>query len=119
MTRRQLLVLQAELGGQPGPHVGEDHVGAAQQLVQNLARVRMLELEGQRVLAPIADHVVPALAGGQRRDVAAGLAFGRLDLDHVGAAVGEDLPGPGDGDEMAELEDGDAVERPRGAHPTT
>jgi hypothetical protein len=40
----------------------------------------------------------------------------RLDLDDVGAAVGEHLPGPRHRDEVAELENGDAVERTLAAH---
>ena len=72
---------------------------------------RVAEIERQRVLAAIADQEVPALAAAEGRDVAARLALQRLDLDDVRAAVGEHLPGPRHGDEVAELQDGDAVER--------
>ena len=71
---------------------------------------RWREIERQRVLAAVADQEVPALAAAQRRDVAARLALERLDLDDVRAAVGEHLAGPRHGDEVAELQHGDAGE---------
>ena len=107
----ELLVLHAELGGEPRAHVDEHHVGAAEQRVEDLARVAMLEVERQRVLAAVSDDEVPALVRRERRDVPARLALGRLDLDHVGAAVGQHLPGPRDRDELPQLEDRDTVER--------
>ena len=119
MTRPQLLVLEPELGGEPGAHVGQDDVGAAEERLEDLARVAMAQIERQRVLAAVADQEVPALAATEGRDVAARLALERLDLDHVGAAVGKDLPRPRHRDEVTELDDGDAGERPLGAHRLT
>src|SRR5437660_1681922 len=55
----------------------------------------------------------PVLA---RRQLAHRIALDRLDLDDVGAALGEDLRAEGDGDELAELDDLDAGERARGVH---
>ena len=111
IARRELLVLEAEIGGQAGTHVGQHDVRAAEQRVEDAARVGMTEVEWQRVLAAIADQEVPALAAAERRDVTARLALQRLDLDHVRAAVGEHLPGPRHGDEVTELQNGDAGER--------
>jgi len=119
MARPQLRVLETELGREAGAHVGQDDVGAGEESREDLARVRMLEMKRQRVLAAVADEEVPALTSAQRRDVTARLALERLDLDHVGAAVGEDLPGPRHRDEVAKLDDGDAGERSLGAHRLT
>ena len=41
---------------------------------------------------------------------------GPLHLDHVGAQVGQEQPGRGPGDDVAELEDAHALERKRGGH---
>jgi len=119
VTRPELLVLEPELGGEAGAHVGQDDVGACEERLEDLARVGMAQIERQRVLAAVADEEVPALAAAERRDVTARLALERLDLDHVGAAVGEDLPRPRHRDEVAELDDGDAGEGTLGAHRLT
>jgi hypothetical protein len=116
MPRGQLLVLEAELGGQARPHVREHDVGAREQRVENRARVAMPQVEWQRVLAAVADEEVAALTAPERRDVAARLTLTRLDLDDVGAAVGENLARPRHGDEVAELDDRDARERLLAAH---
>src|SRR5881628_3764840 len=71
----------------------------------------MAQVEGQRVLAAVTDQEVTALAAAKRGDVAARLALQRLDLDHVGATVGEHLSRPRHGDEVAEFEHRDARER--------
>src|SRR5207245_393112 len=68
----------------------------------------MTEVERQRVLAAVAREEVTGLAGGQRRQLAHGIALERLDLDDVSAALREDLRAEGDGDELAELDDLDA-----------
>ena len=114
--RRELLVLDAELECQARAHVDEHHVGPGEESVEDLAGVRVLEIERQRVLAAVPDREVPALARRQRRDVTARLALGRLDLDHVSAAVGEHLARPRDGDELPQLDHGDTGERLLVAH---
>ena len=65
----------------------------------------MAEVEGERVLAAIARDEVPRLAGGERQKLAGRVAGQRLDLDDVGAALGEELRAERDGDELAELDD--------------
>ena len=76
----------------------------------------MAEVERQRVLAPVAGDEVPRLAGGQWRQLAHGVALERLHLDHVSAALGEDLRAEGNRDELTELDDLDAGERARVVH---
>src|SRR5437899_2265497 len=70
----------------------------------------------RRVLAAVAREEVTGLAGGQRRQLAHGIALERLDLDDVSAALREDLRAEGDGDELAELDDLDAGERSHVVH---
>ena len=53
----------------------------------------------------VAGDIAPAVAGVTR-----GLALVRLDLDHVGAPIGEQLGGVGDGHELPEFEHRDAGE---------
>ena len=70
----------------------------------------MAEGEGQGVGAAVAGEevagdVAPAVAG-----VAGRLALEGLDLDDVGAAIGEELGAVGTGHELAELQHGDAGE---------
>src|SRR5436309_11002460 len=76
----------------------------------------MTEVERQRVLAAVAREEVTGFAGGQRRQLAHGIALERLDLDDVSAALREDLRAEGDGDELAELDDLDAGERSHVVH---
>ena len=78
-------------------------------------------LDGDRALAAVDGEVVAGLAwcpcrrasfrngGPQRAGVVAGA--GALDLDHVGAEVGEDLAGPGRGQDAAQVEHPDVRQR--------
>ncbi len=68
--------------------------------------VRVGEVERDAALAAVAGVEVGRRAvGGERRPPAAGLvAAGRLDLDHVGAEVGEGLADPRPGEHPRELQ---------------
>ena len=68
----------------------------------------MLEIERQRVLAPVTREKVARLPGREGVERAGGVALQRLDLDHVRAAVGEELRAVRHRDELAELDDLDA-----------
>ena len=76
----------------------------------------MPQVERQRVLAAVSRKKVTGLAGSQRRQLTDRIALDRLDLDHVRAALGEDMSAEGDGDELAELDDLDPGERSCGVH---
>ena len=112
MARGQARVVQAELLGEAGPEVREDDVGAGQQPLDHRAGAGVAQVEWQRVLAAVARDEVARLAGRQRRQVADRIASERLDLDHVGAALGQELRAERDGDELAELHDLESGERP-------
>ncbi len=80
-----------------------------------------LEIDRDRAFAAIAGMVVGGrelVAVGaldERRAPAARVVAraGALDLDHVGAEIGEDLPRPGAGQNARELENTNARERSR------
>ena len=110
----ELGVGEPEPGGQIAPHVVEDGVGDLHEIVENGAARRVLEIEGERLLAAIerleVERVLLVQVG---RHVAGAVAAHRgiLDLDHLGAQVGEDLRAEGAGSELGDGEDADAVER--------
>jgi hypothetical protein len=95
--------VEAELLGQAGSEVGEHDVGAGHQPIDHRPRGGVAHVERQRVLALIARDEMARLAGGERRQVADGVAVERLDLDDVRAAVGQQLGAERDRDELAEL----------------
>ena len=115
MARRQARIVETDLLGEAGTEVGEDDVGARHQPVDHRARTGMAQVQRQRVLAAVARDEVTRLTGRQRRQVANGIALQRLDLDDVGAALGQELRAEGDRDELAELHDLETGERLHGA----
>ena len=98
-----------------GLGVFEEDVGAAEQAVEQLPPRTPVEVEGDAALVAVeVDELGRCL--GIRRVVLEGaegagrLAFRRLDLDHVGAKIGEYLPGEGRGDVAPVLDDAHAGE---------
>ena len=95
----------------PGPEVLDDDVGTVGEPLEEVDRGRVLEVERDVALADVllgevgGDRVPP----GERE--AGHVAFGRLDLDHVGTQVREHAPAVRPGQHPREVEDGDAVER--------
>ena len=83
--------LVAEVGDHPG-----------------LAPVAAVEIGGRDALLPFDEGRTP---------VAGVVAVRRLDLDDLGAEVGQHLPGPGTGEDAREFEDAEAGER--GCHLVT
>ena len=111
VARPEARVVEAELGGQPRPEIGEHDIGPGDQRLDDARGGGMPEVEGKRVLAAIARDEVPRLAGRERQKLAGLVAGRRLDLDDVGAALGEELRAERDGDELAELDDLEPGER--------
>src|SRR5207249_9496882 len=68
------------------------------------------EIDADALLAPVVDGEVHALATDHRRMAARFLAADRLDLDHLGAEVGQDHAATRSRLEPRELEHADAVE---------
>ena len=70
-----------------------------------------LQVEHQAALVAVERGEAHALAVADRRRGAAHVAARRLDLDHVGAHVGEQRAAQRAGDEVRQLDDADAGER--------
>ena len=93
----------------------DQRVGAGRQAPQQRAAFRLLEVDAQAFLVAI-DELVE-IAGvtrhrPHRADIVAGA--GVLDLDHLGAVIGEVLGGERAGQQTGEIEDAQAGERGRG-----
>ena len=71
----------AEPVGDAGSHVLHEDVPARRERLDDRAALRRLEVQRDRALA-----AVPAEEAGE---LAEAVAFERLDLDHVGAHVGQ------------------------------
>src|SRR5688572_3237850 len=67
-------------------------------------RFRLFEVEQQAALASVQCVVGLALAGREPADAADTLALGRLDLDDIGAEVGEVQPAVGPCNDLCEFE---------------
>ena len=115
-------VREAEAGDLVAAQVAEHRVGVGHQQVERRAVAVACEVERHRPLPAVEDlEEDRVLAGLERRDVAADVAVGPgiLDLDDLGAEVGELERGPGACAELLDGEDPDAIERQPPAHVTS
>jgi hypothetical protein len=96
---------KAELVERPRPVRLEQYVRGARELEQDLDRLRSLEIEHEAALVAVERDEAHALAIADRRRGAAHVALRRLDLDHLGAHVGEQCAGERAGDEIRQLDD--------------
>ena len=107
---------EAEARQHAGPVVLDEHVGPGEQAVQHRLAMRRLEVEGERVLVAVDGHETGGLIADPvlgHRVVAGGLAARRpLDLDHLGAQVGQHQPAGGRGENVRQLDHPDAREGP-------
>src|SRR5688572_9926051 len=104
----QALGAGAEPLGRARAEVLDVDVGIRDELVEELAVGRLLEVAADAALVAVVGlemlGIEAALIG------AAGIAFRALDLDHVGAQVGEHHACAGAGDERALFDDPDSAE---------
>jgi hypothetical protein len=83
----------------------DQDVGAFQHLHQNGAPALGSKIEPDRALVAVdADEIGRILAMERRSPVAHLVAGGRLDLDHVGAVIGEDLRAIGAAEHAREID---------------
>ena len=102
MSRREVRVVEAELGERADLEVFQHHVGAGGELLDDAPPLFAVEIKLDRPLAAIGAveiggvEVTAVGAGHERRPPGPGVVADALafDLDHVGAEIGEDLPGP-------------------------
>src|SRR6185295_14836512 len=106
IDRRERLVVDTEPALDVRPEVLDHHVGLAHQALEDLDRPRVLEVERDRAL--VAMQVEEVEAEGRRVPFD---FFARLDLDDVGAHVGELTHRRGTGAGPREVYDPNSVER--------
>ena len=119
--RREAFVVEAELGEPADLEILDQHVGARGEFFDDPAALFALEIELDRALAAvgavkIGGAEMAAVGGGnKRRAPGAGVVAGALalDLDHVGAEIGKDLPGPRPGQDAGKLQDAQTGQRTR------
>ena len=107
----ELVVAQTKaLQGVGGEVLGDD-VGVLEQVEEDGLALGVFQVEGDRPLVGVEqEEVVGVDAGPARPGAAAGVAsLGLLDLDDLGAEVGEDLGRGGAGFELGEIEDADVL----------
>jgi hypothetical protein len=92
----QVLVAEAQPLDRLRAAVVDEQVGVLDHVLQDGAGGRLLEVEAERALVAVGRHVDRAHGRGVAEAAARGaqqVAFRRLDLDHVGAHVGQMLRG--------------------------
>src|SRR5205085_11976648 len=110
-----------DLGEPARLEVLDPHVRAWRQLLDDARAVRGLEVRLDRALAAVGRveiggaEMLAVLAFDERRAPGAGVVAGAaaLDLDHVGAEVGEHLAGPWPRQDAGELEHAQTGQRTR------
>ena len=109
---------EPELLQPPGPEVLDEHRCVGDEAEQDVAVGVVLEVEDDRALAAVGElepqPLAVALVAPRHR--AQAVAVGALDLDHVGAEVGEVAGAVGAGDHRRQVEHADVGERERGRH---
>jgi hypothetical protein len=90
--------------------VGDEHIGADDETMDDLLRLRTLEIQCQAAFVSIIDRPAVVLVAdrhaGLEGHVAVGIPIaGRLDLDHVRTEVGHDRGCRRSSDEARRIED--------------
>ena len=107
-------LVQAVLPERHRPGVGEEHVGGLGELGQRIATGRFGNVQHDPALAAVVElkgwvRADVVLQVGE--DVAHGVAFAALDLDHVRAPIPQDCRRAGSGDVGSEIDDRQALEQ--------
>ena len=101
-----------------GTHAEQQHVGAVEQALQRRAVLGTIEVQPRALLAAVevdeeAALLRPRFVVREGAVQAQLVAVGRLDLDHLGAEVAQQLAAVGELLALADLDDADALERVR------
>ena len=117
MRRRELFVAEAELLHHTGAEVVHDHIGGGDQRADRGDALRGFQVEREATFVPVQTSVGQAHTVNKGTPAAAPVpGVGPLDLDHVGAVVGENLGANRALVNVTEINDADAGERGRGGH---
>jgi hypothetical protein len=116
LHRRERGVVASELRDDAGQEILDDDVGGPRQVEQDLARLRMREVEREARLARVDPDEVRGLVSPSRFHLGVAaprvVAFARaLDLDHARAQVGEQSRAIRTGQHTREIENGEAGEQ--------
>src|SRR5215471_5581235 len=109
----QPLVVEAHRAHDTRPDVLEHDIRLGDEGREDLLALRMPKVEADALLAPVVHGEVHALPADHGRMLARLLAARRLDLDHLGAQVGEQHAAARARLEARQFEDADAVEATR------
>ena len=108
---------EAEAHHDAGAELFDEDIGAFDQRPQPRRRAGSLEVDLDALLAAVEHGEQQAVIAGARASFAHGLAAGALDLDHLGARLGEDEGGERPRQEGGEIEHADIGERRHGCLP--
>jgi hypothetical protein len=95
IERRERGIIQPEAGHHAGAEILDHDVEAGHHLLDEVADRRGLEVAGQRLLAGVEVAEIGAVPIAQGRAGAHLIALERLDLDHLGAQIGQHARGKG------------------------
>ena len=111
IDRRHRRVVQAQARHRCRAHVGDHHIGRADQIEGGRQPRRLLQVEDQAAFAAVDVQEDRAHARvAHRPDPAHRVAAGRFDLDHIGPHVAQDLGGVGRHQHARDVDDPHAVQ---------
>src|SRR6185369_7508305 len=106
--------IEAEALHYAGTKILDQDVALLGEVVDELARLGLLQVEAEALLAAVENSVVRAETVAHRLAAAHVVAFGRLDLDDFRARVGEQPRAVRARDHRAEVQHADSLQRARG-----
>jgi hypothetical protein len=108
----QARIVDGELGGLRPAQVVDHAVGAFDQRLELAAALGRLDVERHALLAEVPGLEVFAVVGSElvRADLARRIALGRLDLDHLGAELGQEHGAVRAGTELLQRQDSNSLE---------
>src|SRR5579875_428941 len=94
IARRQLVVTEADFLDDAGAEIVDQDVGRVGQAAQNPQSLLLLDIEHDAFFRAIAAQEEVIVRATARSQLGAGIA-GRLDFDHLGSVIAQDLRGKG------------------------
>ena len=112
VLRAQIRVAQSHVVERAWTKILDEHIGACDEVVEQLAAAGVLEIQRHAFLVPVDAQEIRALALGKRRPPRACIVAGArpLNLDHASAHVGELHRAIGPCEDATEIQDSDTLE---------